>query len=101
MGSYDPFFGVKMPATQIRTNISWSYQPRKMGVVSTTKQVLFQLQPKGITLTTMVVIELHFVVVLTLKSGVILNQDGVILTHDVVILTIALLLQPKFELHLC
>ena len=49
----------------------------------------------------MVVIELHFVVVLTLKSGVILNQDGVILTHDVVILTIALLLQPKFELHLC
>ena len=40
-----------------------------MVVVSTTKQVLFQLQPKGIILTTMVVIELHFVVVLTLQSG--------------------------------
>ena len=38
-------------------------------VVSTTKQVLFQLQPKGIILTIMVVIELHFVVVLTLQSG--------------------------------
>ena len=32
-------------------------------VVSTTKQVLFQLQPKGVILTTMVVIELHFMVV--------------------------------------
>ena len=29
-------------------------------VFSTTKQVLFQLQPKGIILTIMVVIELHF-----------------------------------------
>ena len=58
-------------------------------VVSTTKQVLFQLQPKGIILTTMVVIELHFVVVLTLQSG------GVILTHDVVISTIALLFQTS------
>ena len=38
-------------------------------VVLTTKQVLFQLQPKGIILTTMVVIELHLVVVLTLQSG--------------------------------
>ena len=67
-------------------------------VVSTTKQVLFQLQPKGIILTTMVVIELHFVVVLTLQSG---GYNGVILTHDVVISIIALLFQPKFELHLC
>ena len=38
-------------------------------VVLITKQVLFQLQPKGIILTIMMVIELHFVVVLTLQSG--------------------------------
>ena len=39
-------------------------------VVSTTMQVLFQLQPKGFILTVMEpMMELHFVVILTLQSG--------------------------------